>query len=257
MRILVCNDDGYMADGIGYLAEIARTLSDDVWVVAPMNDQSAVSHSLTVRKPLRMKKVGPQHYAVQGTPTDCILMALNNIMKDHQPDLVLSGINNGANLAEDVIYSGTISAARQATLFGIRSIALSLTIENGKPKQWATADTYAKKLIERLLGFTWVPGTLMNVNFPNIPPHEVKGARLTMMGQREMIEGIIERQDPHGEPYYWIGSGPERYQDIWKYAKPGCDIEAIAEKYISVSPIKFNMTDEKFLNKMKSEFDNV
>ncbi|MBX9926547.1 MAG: 5'/3'-nucleotidase SurE, partial [Hyphomicrobiaceae bacterium] len=178
MRILVTNDDGINAEGLGVLAVIARSLSDDVWVVAPETNQSGTSHSLTLHTPLRVREIDDRTFAVAGTPTDCVIMGVRHILKDKRPVLVLSGVNDGSNVAEDVTYSGTVAGAMEGTILGIPSIALSLMTRGLTPERvthWDTPRVHAPQLIKRLLKTGWPVGSLLNVNFPAVAPAEVKG----------------------------------------------------------------------------------
>jgi 5'-nucleotidase len=237
-RILVSNDDGIDAPGLAILEKIAKTLSDDVWVVAPETEQSGAGHSLTLTKPIRIRKIEEKRWAVGGTPTDCVMMAVNKIMADELPTLVLSGINRGGNLAEDVTYSGTVSVAMEGTLAGVPSIALSQCIRAGHPIHWASAEQYGPDIIKKLLAADWPDDVLMNVNFPPIPPKEIKGVRVTEQGRREMVgNNIEERTDPRGFKYYWFGLGRE-------VGVPGHqqDIKTIREQMISVTPLHLNFT---------------
>ena len=187
MRILLTNDDGIHAPGLVVLQDIARTLSDDVWVVAPELDQSGASHAITLRAPLRMRELSPKVHAVTGTPTDCVIMGVRHLLRDQVPTLVLSGVNRGANMAEDVTYSGTIAGAMEGTLLGIRSIALSLATGFGESRdpKWETALAHGPSIIQRLLDGPWQPGTLMNVNFPDRLPEEVGPIEVTRQGRRD------------------------------------------------------------------------
>lgn len=254
MRILITNDDGINAPGLKVLEHIARTLTDDVWIVAPDHDQSAVSHSLTLRTPFRLNEISPKKYMVSGTPTDCVLVAVQLLMTDRLPDLVLSGVNNGANLAEDVTYSGTIAAALEATILGIPAIAFSLTTENNHPVKWATVEHWGPIVLNRILEKPIPSNVLINVNFPNVIHKSVEGIKVTHQGQRKIFDRIYERHDPRGVPYYWIGPGEQRYDTIWKFADPGTDIEAIGNKYISISPLSLDITHLPTLNLLKEQF---
>lgn len=243
MRILITNDDGIGAKGLTVLQEIARSITSDVWLVAPETNQSGSSHSLTLQVPLRFREVGERAFAVRGTPADCVIMGVRHVMKDEAPTLVLSGVNHGANLAEDVSYSGTIAGAMQGTHLGIRSIAMSLTYgmqESGHP-QWSTPLHHGPDIIRSLLDADWPPGVLMNVNFPDAPPDQVAGVRVTEQGKRD--QGglhLQERTDTWGDPYFWIGFAHRRQTLI-----DGTDLAAIASKQISVTPLALNLTDQK------------
>lgn len=247
-RILVTNDDGYQAQGIKILEKVARGLSRDVWVVAPETEQSAVSHSLTIRRPLRIRKIKDQCYAVDGTPTDCVMLAVQRIMKEEKPTLCLSGINGGGNLGEDVTYSGTIAAAMEATLLGVPAIALSQHINHPRPPHWRTAEAFAAKLIRQLVTVAWPKNTLMNLNFPDVPAKSVKGVQVAPQGRHKIGDDLHEHHDPRGVPYYWIGS--MRQEDA---AQTGTDIAAVRAGWISVTPLYLNLTHRPMLKLLKKK----
>jgi 5'-nucleotidase len=239
-RILLSNDDGVHAPGLAVLERIARSLSDDVWVVAPAHEQSGAGHSLTLHHPLRPTKLGDKRYMIDGTPTDCVLVAVQHIMEDTPPDLVLSGINMGANLGEDVHYSGTVAAALEATLQGVPSIALS-QLMNGEP-DWATAEAFAPDLIRSVCKASWGRDTLININFPDLPAGEVKGTKLTHQGKHKIGDDLILREDPRGRPYMWIGAARMSETPDEK-----SDLHIAAQGYISVTPLCVDLTDYKTL----------
>ena len=248
-RILVTNDDGIESPGIKLLEEMARALSSDVWIVAPEQEQSAASHSLTTRRPLRMAEVAPQRYAVDGTPTDCVMLAVKHLLRERRPELVLSGINGGGNVGEDLTYSGTVAAAMEATLLDIPAIALSQHFVDGEPICWETAARFAPGVIRRLTQLPWPEHTLMNVNFPDEAPQAVRGIAVTSQGKRAIVDNLTERLDPRGRPYYWIG--PVREDGI---AEPGTDLAAINDKWVSVTPIYLNLTNVPVLASLKKVF---
>lgn len=251
MRILLTNDDGIDAPGLHALRQIASELSDDVWVVAPERNQSGAGHSLTLHEPLRMRELDPRAFAVTGTPTDCVIMAVRHILTDKAPTLVLSGVNRGANLAEDVTYSGTIAGAFEGTTLGIRSIALSLAygIEPGKGLRWETAIAHAPALIRKLLALKWDPWSLMNVNFPDCDPDKVAGIKVTEQGRRDPgMLAIDERQDTWGTPYYWLAFKRRRSN-----APDGSDLAAIYANQISVTPLYLNLTHQAMRDRLKDE----
>jgi 5'-nucleotidase len=241
MRILVTNDDGAGAHGLSVLHQIARALSDDVWIVAPETNQSGASHALTLQVPLRYREIGERAYAVRGTPADCVIMGVKHVLKDRAPDLVLSGVNHGANLAEDVSYSGTIAGAMEGTLLGIRSIAMSLTIgfdPEGR-QHWKTPLEHGPRLVAQLLSMDWPKSTLMNVNYPDLAPGDVAGVQATAQGRRD--QGglqVIERKDTWGASYFWVGGGP------YPRTEPpaGTDLSAIANGFISITPLHLDLT---------------
>lgn len=239
MRILLSNDDGIHAPGLKALEKIARALSDDVWVVAPETEQSGASHSLTLTSPLRIREVSARRFAIQGTPTDCVMLALRHILPGHSADLVLSGVNRGANISEDVTYSGTVAAAMEGTLLGVPSIALSLAQRpESKTAHWSTAEHHAPGLIARLLEIGWPKDVLINVNFPDLPQGSVRGVDVTLQGRRKAEDLLIdERIDQRGVPYYWLGLKGSRVD-----ADDDTDLKALREGRISVTPLHLDLT---------------
>lgn len=265
MRILVTNDDGIHAPGLKIAEAIARTLSDDVWVVAPESEQSGASHSLTLALPLRLREIGPQHYAVSGTPSDCVLMAVAEIMKAAPPDLILSGVNRGGNLADDVTYSGTVAGAMEGTALGIPSIALSQTFihdasnhDMGNPDAggcvpWDCAAEHGPAVIKRLLAAGWPEQVLINVNFPPCPPSEVTGTVVAAQGKRDQQQALIDkRTDMRGHPYYWIG-----FKRVRSEPAAGSDLAAIYGRAIAVTPLHLNLTEYAVLEKLRQSFKAV
>ncbi len=248
-RILVSNDDGIEAHGLKLLVKLARSFSDDVWVCAPEAEQSGASHSLTIARPLRIRKLGAKRYAVDGTPTDCVLLAVNGFMRDRKPDLMFSGINAGGNMGEDVIYSGTVAAALEATLLGVPAIAFSQHAASGADFQWLTATKYAPRVVRRLVAEGWPSNTLMNVNFPDVPPSKVKGIHVTAQGRRKIGDNLVERLDPRGRPYYWIG--PMRDE---QRTRRGSDVKAVVDGYVSVTPVFFDLTSRRVLARLRRAF---
>ena len=247
LRILITNDDGIHAPGIELLEKIARTLTDDVWVVAPDQERSGAGHSISLTLPIRMRQLGPKRYEVAGTPTDCVLMALSQCMSDGPPTLLLSGINSGANLAEDVTYSGTIAAAMEGTLFGIRSIALSQVRAPGAVADFAPAAAFCPDLLKKIVALdAWPEGSFININFPDAPVAEIQAARLTTQGQRPPGSfSIVPRVDARAQPYYWVQIAYTSGNLL-----DDTDLHAIADKAISVTPIKMDFTDEAWRGKL-------
>lgn len=248
-RILITNDDGIHAPGIAILESIARGISDDVWVVAPDQEKSGAGHSVSLTQPIRMRRLDERHFQIAGTPTDCVLMAVFEIMTDRRPTVVLSGINGGANLAEDVTYSGTIAAAMEGTLLGMRSIALSqLRGPDGQP-DFAPCERHAPDLIRGLLAIErWPAGSFLNVNFPHALPDEITGVQLTTQGRRPPGSFSIDpRIDARSQPYYWV-----RITYTNGAKDPATDLHAIEEKAISVTPIKMNFTDVEWRNTLQT-----
>ena len=250
LRVLVTNDDGIAAPGIAILERVARELSDDVWVVAPETNQSGSSHSLTMRRPLRIREVGDQRFAIDGTPTDCVMLALQAVIKGQPVDLVLSGVNHGGNLGEDVTYSGTVAAAMEATLFNVPSVALSQACTNGKRVEWATAERYAGDALTRLISDDWPPDLLININFPDRSPEDVKGFKVTAQGKRKLGDELLERIDPRGEPYVWIGG-----LRIDEALQEGTDLHAVSEGYVSITPIHMDMTHRASFKRLRAAFE--
>jgi len=231
-RILVTNDDGIFSEGIERLAKALAPIGRVV-TVAPDQERSAAGHSLTLQHPLRAKLVGPDRWSVDGTPTDCVNWGVLHLCKDDRPSLLVSGINLGLNLGDDVTYSGTVSAAFEGTILGIPSVAISQEIETGFTFDAAAA--FAQRLARRLLEEPLPPGTLVNVN---IPAGEPQGVRVGRLGKRRYGESVIEKTDPRGRPYYWIGSTIPAGE-----AEEGTDISAIADKFISMTPLHLDLTD--------------
>ena len=254
MRILVTNDDGIHAPGLSAAETIARSLSDDVWVVAPETEQSGASHSLTLADPLRLRQVSERRFATTGTPTDCVMMACAEILKDKKPDLVLSGVNRGSNIADDVTYSGTIAGAMEGTALGIPSIALSQAygFEEGYRVRWNCAETRGPGVIRKLVEIGWPQPqeVLMNVNFPDCEPEDVAGVEITEQGKRDMQTAVMDRRvDMRNNPYYWIG-----FKRVRSNPAKGTDLAAIYEKRISITPLHLNLTEHKVLARLKKEF---
>jgi 5'-nucleotidase len=242
MRILITNDDGIHADGLEALEKIAAQLSDDVWVIAPDSDQSGVAHSLSLNDPLRLRKINAKRYAVRGTPTDCVIMAIRHVMADNRPDLVLSGINRGHNVAEDVTYSGTIAGAMEGTILGVPSIALSqgYPFRDRDAIRYDYAVEHGAAIIRRVLEVGIEKGILININFPGVPPQDVKGIKVTVQGQRDQsaLLNIVKRADGRHLPYYWLAFNPQQFEP-----KEGTDLHAVRDGYISITPLRLDLTD--------------
>jgi len=242
VSILLSNDDGISSPGLTILQEVLASL-DEVWVVAPDRDQSAVSHSLTLQRPLRIEQVGPRAFAVDGTPTDCINLALNGILRE-RPRLVISGINRGANLGDDITYSGTVSAAMEATLLGVPGIALSLVLYD--ECDFTTAADFGRRLAAAVLRDRLPPDTLLNVNVPGLPAQQVKGFALTRQGKRRYGDAIVEKVDPRGKKYYWIGGDQLTFVDA-----EGTDFSAIQRGLISITPLHLDLTNYASLRSLE------
>jgi 5'-nucleotidase len=244
VSILLSNDDGVGAPGLAALREALDDLAE-VWVVAPDRDQSAVSHSVTLHRPLRIDKVGPRIFAVDGTPTDCINLAINGILSE-KPRLVVSGINNGANLGDDVTYSGTVSAAMEGTLLGVPSIAVSLVVRDRMRADFRNAAGFARRLAATLLRGEIPVDTLLNVNVPDLPQKDIKGFELTRQGKRRYADAIVEKVDPRGRKYYWIGGETLDFVDA-----EGTDFNATTRGLISITPLHLDLTNYDSLKKLE------
>lgn len=252
MRILLTNDDGINAPGLYVLEKIAAKLSDDIWIVAPSEEQSGAGHSLTLTRPVRVREHAPRRFSVTGTPTDSVTMALRKILPE-PPDLILSGVNRGANLGDDVTYSGTVSAAMEGALAGIRSIALSQVYSKegvGNAVSFDAAEQWGEKVLRPLLDTRFASRTLVNVNFPAVTGGEVRGIRVVRQGFHDYGRGsVVEGVDPRGFPYFWFGlHGIEH--------TPGADsdLEAISAGYVSVTPLHVDLTHEASLGMLAERY---
>lgn len=253
MRILITNDDGIHAPGLAVLETIANQISDEVYVVAPETDQSGVSHSLSLNDPLRLREISDRRFAVKGTPTDCVIMGVKHILRERKPDLILSGVNRGQNVAEDVTYSGTIAAAMEGTLLGIPSIALSQAYAYGDRHSinWGSAEAHGARIIRKLLDAGIPPGIVMNVNFPAREPDAVAGMTLCVQGQRN--QGLLDvepRLDGRGNPYYWLAFARGRISPA-----EGTDLHALADGKIAITPLRLDLTDLPSLTRLAEAFE--
>lgn len=253
MRILLTNDDGYHAPGLKVLEAIAATISDDVWIVAPADEQSGAGHSLTLTRPIRVRRHADQRFAVAGTPTDAVMMALAKIMVDHKPDLILSGVNRGANLAEDVTYSGTVSAAMEGALAGVRSIALSQAYARegmGDIVPFEAASVWGERVLRPLLDAPLTPRTLININFPALSAASVKGVRVVGQGLRDYGRlQIVTNRDPRGYEYHWFGLGPSI-----ETPAHATDVEAVADGFIAVTPLHLDLTHRESIDMLAAAY---
>ncbi|GIX19544.1 5'/3'-nucleotidase SurE [Erythrobacter cryptus] len=240
MRILLTNDDGVHAPGLKVLEEIARQFSDDIWICAPSEEQSGAGHSLTLTRPVRLHKLGERRFAVTGTPTDAVMMALRTVMPA-PPDIILSGVNRGANLGDDITYSGTVSAAIEGALAGIRAIALSQVYARegmGDDVPFGAARAWGARVLQPLIDAPLAERTLININFPALAPEEVKGIRVVRQGFHDYSRGtVVEGRDPRGYRYFWFGLDP-----IEHTLDHGTDLEAIEEGYVAVTPLQLDLT---------------
>lgn len=249
MRILLTNDDGIHAPGLALLERLAARLSDDVWVCAPAEEQSGAGHSLTLHMPVRLREHGHQRFAVTGTPTDAVNLALRKLFADRKPDLVISGINAGENLADDITYSGTISAAMEGALAGIPAVALSQAMRDGE-RDFAAAEAWGERVLRTLAGAAMARRTLVNVNFPDLPADAVKGVRVVRQGFHDYDRGsLIESTDPRGRPYFWFG-----LQDAEHTLDHGTDLEAVEDGWIAVTPLQVDLTHYSALDTLAGRF---
>lgn len=252
MRILLTNDDGINAPGLNVLERIARQFSDDIWICAPSEEQSGAGHSLTLTRPVRLHQHAERRFSVSGTPTDALTMGLKKVLPA-PPDLILSGVNRGANLGDDVTYSGTVSAAIEGALAGVRSIALSQVYSKegvGDAVSFAAAEEWGGKVLKPLIDAPFAPRTLVNVNFPPLAAGEVKGIRVVRQGFHDYARGsVVEGTDPRGYRYFWFGlHGIEH--------TPGhdSDLEAIADGFVSVTPLHLDLTHDPSIAMLKERF---
>jgi 5'-nucleotidase len=241
MRILVTNDDGIHAEGLAVLEKIARALSDEVWVCAPESEQSGASRAVTISEPLRVRQIEPRRFAVLGTPSDCVMLAIQNLMGDARPDLVLSGVNRGLNAAEDVTMSGTVAGAIEAMSLGVPAIALSQRMTYGPADEIApfeSAETYGAGLVARLVELGWPNEVILNINFPAAPAADVREVEVTRQGSRDVLTRYAERRtDLRGRDYYWLG-----YRAAAQAPAAGTDLRAVDEGRISVTPLHIDLT---------------
>ncbi|MFA7586918.1 MAG: 5'/3'-nucleotidase SurE [Novosphingobium sp.] len=253
MRILLTNDDGYNAPGLFVLEKIAAKLSDDIWVCAPSEEQSGAGHSLSLTRPVRLRQHAEKRFSVTGTPTDAVTMALKKVLPA-PPDLILSGVNRGANLGDDVTYSGTVSAAMEGTLAGIRSIALSQVYSRegmADSVPFEAAEEWGEKVLRPLIDMPFAERTLMNVNFPPLKADAVKGIRVVRQGFHDYSRGtVVENVDPRGYRYFWFG-----LHGIQHTAGHETDLEAIDEGYVSVTPLNLDLTHRDSLANLKERFE--
>ena len=240
-RLLLTNDDGFYAEGIKVLRE-ALTPLGETYIVAPDREMSGASHSVTFHRPLRLDEVGDGVYKVDGTPTDCVFLAVKGERFAHQPDVLVSGINRGPNIGDDVTYSGTVAAAMEGTLMGIPSVAVSLD----GTRHFEAAAEAAKLVIERVLSEGLPANTLLNVNVPDLPPESIRGYRVTRQSRRTYDDQVTTRHDPRGRPYYWIaGTISERT------AAADSDFAAVSEGYVSITPLQLDLTAYEALDSLR------
>lgn len=250
MRILLTNDDGVRASGMQVLRRIAAEISDDVWVCAPDTEMSAASRGVSLHNPVRLRHLDERVYSVTGTPTDSVIVAMRDLLKDNPPDLVLSGVNRGQNLAEDVTFSGTVAGALQGMQMGVPSIALSLArgFQGATSLPWETAEAHGPNVIQDLLDKGWPKKVVLNVNFPDRAPDEVRGVQFTRQGHRDFQMSHIDKRDhPRGGDYYWLTYGAKKSNP-----SEGTDLRAIYDGYISVTPLHTDLTHDETLTNLRN-----
>lgn len=250
MRILISNDDGITAKGINVLRIALEKAGHDVYMVAPVKEESGTGHGVTLHRPLRVSEyiidgnlIG---YAVDGKPSDCIKLACWGIYKDIEFDMIISGINRGENLGTDVLYSGTVSAAAEGALTGVKSIAISMVKEKDKEFKFETASEFVVKYIEEIKNIDFPKESLININVPNLDYKDLKGFKYTKQGDRKYKDNFIERIDPQGNKYYWLGGEVFELEN-----DKNADFNVVKEGYVSITPINLNLTDREFLERMK------
>lgn len=241
-RILVSNDDGHTSEGVKALAGAVEGLGE-VWIVAPEAEQSASSHAISIHRPLRIRQVRARVYAIDGTPTDCAYLGINHLLKDKRPALLVSGINHGPNLADDVTYSGTVAAAMEASILGVPAIAFSLAARRAFDFQYAAG--FARSLVAALLDQDLPTSMLLNVNVPAGP---IRGYAVTRLGKHSYGYDVVEKTDPRGRAYYWIGGSDYQHDDI-----PGSDCNVVhREGLVSVTPLHMDLTDDALMSQLSS-----
>ncbi len=251
MKILISNDDGYLAPGINCLAEQLKNIAD-ITVVAPERDRSGASNSLTLDRPLRAEPVPGGGYRVDGTPTDCVHLAITGML-EHEPDMVVSGINAGANLGDDVLYSGTVAAAMEGRFLGLPAMAVSLCARSGhRFTHYETAARVAIRLLERLQDHPLPADTILNVNVPDLPWDALQGFEVTRLGHRHKAEAVIKDSDPRGRPIYWIGPA-----GVEEDAGSGTDFHAIRQQRVSVTPLQVDLTRHSLLDNLGEWLNGV
>jgi 5'-nucleotidase len=248
LRILLSNDDGIDAPGLQVLAD-AMAPFGSVTVVAPDREKSGAGHSLTLHRPLRIQLRAPQRYAVDGTPTDCVTLALKEIMRENLPHIVVSGINHGPNLGDDITYSGTVSAALEGTILGIQSVAFSLAARKDEVPNFRPAAYFARKLVKYLIKKPLPADVLLNVNIPNVEGESIDSYEFTRMGKRHYEDQIPEGLDPRGKKYYWIGGDELDFDEM-----PGSDCDAIRHGKVSITPVRLDLTHDRYLEIFSREW---
>lgn len=250
-RVLISNDDGINAPGLKVLERAIHGLAKEVIVVAPESENSGAGHALTLQRPLRIRKVSKNRYAVDGTPTDCVLLAINEILGGEAPDLVLSGVNRGGNIGDDVTYSGTVAVAMEATILGAPAVAFSQDMADGTDHlHWPTAEHWIPKVLKKMKGLEVPNSTLFNVNFPDRSLKDVKGIVVARQGARKIGDVIQHGIDPRGKSYYWIGW--QRQEVLFR---KGTDLQAVNDGMISITPLSIDLTNTRMMKTLKGVFE--
>ena len=253
MRILLTNDDGIHADGLAALERIAAQLSDDVWVCAPEYEQSGASRALTLAEPIRVRTLSERRFATTGTPTDCVMLGINDLIPGKKPDLVLSGVNRGANLAEDVTMSGTVAGAIEGMALGVPSMALSQMGFYEPGTSFAPAEAFGPGIIKRLIEIGWPADVVLNINFPNGEMGEIKEVEVTRQGFRDFqIRHAEKRLDLRGRDYYWVG-----FKQLRSSPPEGTDLRALYDGRISVTPLHIDLTHQPTVAVLKGQLGGV
>ena len=250
MHILISNDDGYDSAGIGVLSAQLATIAR-VTIVAPDRNRSAASNSLTLDRPLRAQRIADNVYAIDGTPTDCVHLAVTGLLKSDPPDMVVSGINSGQNLGDDVLYSGTVAAATEGRFLGFPALAISL-VAAGKPQNWDGAAQLAKMVVKRSIKNPLPSDIILNVNIPDLTPAEAAGMQATRLGSRHLAEPAIEAKDPSGKPIYWVGAAGPAHD-----AGPGTDFYAVSHGFVSITPLHVDLTHHQSIDKVASWLEDL
>lgn len=251
LRILLTNDDGIDARGLAVAEKAARAITDDVWIVAPLHEQSGKHRSVSILDPIRIRRFGERRFAVQGTPTDCVIVAFQKLLADKAPDLVLSGINRGPNIGDDVLYSGTTAAAVEGALNGARAIAWSQGITGIDVLHWDCSEALAETILRRALATSWPADTYLNVNFPDVAPEAVRGVRAVPPGGRwNTLMTLIDGTDGRGVPYHWLKLTLDPID-----FPPGTDMGELAQGYVTLSPIQFRRCPPDALAALAEAFD--
>lgn len=253
MKILISNDDGYDAPGIQYLAKAMESLGE-VFVVAPHRERSTAGHSLTLHKPLRIREYAPRRFSTSGTPADCIYLGVHHLLGT-KPDLIVSGVNRGANLGTDVFYSGTVAAAREGALMNIKSYAFSLVnmtggqLDEKEPFRFEMAAQIAKSVVEQTKSFSFPPHSLINVNIPNVPAEKIKGIEIARQGFRHYKTEVTRCVDPRGKEYFWVGGAYKGFEE-----SASSDCHAVQEGYVSLTPLTIDSTYEAFYGGLQKKY---